>query len=393
MVNKIYSWLLALAIVLSPLNLFFRWAENQAYINGLFVDYLIPKIWLAELPIILMLLIWLVTLIKNKQLNIFKNKLFFSLLLLIFVRQFFAINNLIALVSFFRILELIGLGVFLKHQFKHLNQSLVYGFIAISLLGQILLANYQFFQQKNLLPYKFLGESKLTSSINIAKTQLKTGLTINPYGSTAHPNILAGFLVVNLLILLNQLKTDKQNQVYLGWSGVALVSWTVFLTQSYSAILSLSIFLILKTFSSLITKLSLKLLLALTIGIPFGLFYLDQKIELLSISRRNFLNLQGLKIWLKNFWLGVGFNNFFYQLETNHSSETVRFLQPIHHTLLLWLTETGSLGLGLLIGLRAWLKQEKVLLALFTLLPIITLDHYLSTQWLGGWLLITMVLL
>ncbi|MCC6711620.1 MAG: hypothetical protein IT416_04710, partial [Candidatus Pacebacteria bacterium] len=174
-INKIYSWLLATTIFLAPLNLFFRWGENKAYLNGLFIDYLIPKIWLAELPIILILFIWLIELIKSNQLNFFKNKLFFLFLVIIFLRQFFTANSLISLINFFRILELVSLGFFLKNNFNNLNKKLIYLAILISFVIQLLLANLQFFKQSNLFSYRFLGETSLTNSINIARTQFKTG--------------------------------------------------------------------------------------------------------------------------------------------------------------------------------------------------------------------------
>ncbi len=390
-INKIYSWLLAATIFLAPLNLFFRWGENEAYLNGLFVDYLIPKIWLAELPIILILFIWLIELIKSNQLNFFKNKLFFLFLVIIFLRQFFTANSLISSINFFRILELVSLGFFLKNNFNNLNKKLIYLAILISFVIQLLLANLQFFKQSNLFSYRFLGETTLTNSINIARTQFKTGLTINPYGSTAHPNILAGFLVVYTIVLLNKLELQKTKPKYFGWLLIFLASWTIFLTQAYSAIIALTIYLTLKTFPQLKSKLSISLFLALTIAGLILLFYLDKYFSDLSLKRRIFLNQQGLKIWLENFILGTGLNSFLYSLKSNYSSEVVRFIQPVHHTLLLWFTETGLIGLGLIATIKAWLMKEKTLILLFTFLPIITLDHYLLTQWVGGWLILVMV--
>ncbi|MCC6711092.1 MAG: O-antigen ligase family protein, partial [Candidatus Pacebacteria bacterium] len=256
---------------------------------------------------------------------------------------------------------------------------------------QLLLANLQFFKQSNLFSYRFLGETSLTNSINIARTQFKTGLTITPYGSTAHPNILAGFLMVYAIILLNKLELKKINHQYFGWLLIFLVSWTIFLTQAYSAIIALTIYLTLKTFPQLKSKLSISLFLALTVGGSILLVYLDKSFSDLSLKRRIFLNQQGLKIWLENFILGTGLNSFLYSLKSNYSSEIVRFIQPVHHTLLLWLTETGLIGLGLLATIKAWLMKEKTLILLFTFLPIITLDHYLLTQWVGGWLILVMV--
>ncbi|MFZ5437543.1 MAG: O-antigen ligase family protein [Patescibacteria group bacterium] len=389
--SKIYSWLLAGAILLAPLNLFLRWLESQAYLNGIFSDYLIAKIWLAEIPIFLIIIIWLFNVIKKKSIIFLRNKLFIFLLLVIFIRQFFTNNDLLAIISFFRFLELGLLILFLKSNFYQLNKSLIYSAFVLSFFGQIILANSQFFLQRNLFDYHFLGETSLTNSLNIAKVNFKTGQVINPYGSTAHPNILAGFLVINAIILLKKLELNKKTSIYLGWLLIIMTSWTLFLTQAYSAIASFIIFLILQTFKQLQKKLSLNWLLLSIIIIPIILSWFNQ-LDQLSITRRVSLNQQTIKIWLDHFFWGTGLNNFLYYLKPN-TTEVIRFIQPVHHSLLLWLAEVGLVGAGLIVCLKDELKKRNVLTTLFIILPLIALDHYLLTQWLGGWLLILAITL
>jgi len=81
--------------------------------------------------------------------------------------------------------------------------------------------------------------------------------------------------------------------------------------------------------------------------------------------------------------LGVGMNNFVVNLEKYAlTKEVVRFIQPVHHVGLLWLSQTGLLGVIWLISLgQKMSKQIKISLSLtiLVLLPILSLDHYLLT--------------
>jgi len=386
--NNLYSWLITISIILAPVNLFFRWLENKAYLNGLFSDYLLAKIWLAEIPIVIVLALWILELIKNKSINFSKNKIFIFLIAIIFIRQPFAKYSLLAIISFFRFFELILFGLFLKEKSKSLNKKLINFSLVFILFFQIFLSNAQFFLQRNIFDYSVIGETQLTSSINIAKLNFKQGLLIAPYGSMAHPNILAGFLLIISIVILRRIKNN-----YFGWLIISLVSWTLFLTQSYSAISGMIIFLILQSHECLKKKLSYKLFFTGLILIPIGLFLIDQKQEIISVKRRVFLNSQAINIWLKNILLGTGLNNFIYHLKTKSSSELVRFIQPAHNVILLMIAEMGLLGATLIFKTRNWIKNNIPLETLFILLPIMSLDHYFLTQWIGGWLIMVLLFL
>ncbi|MBT6755813.1 MAG: hypothetical protein HOA85_00885 [Candidatus Pacebacteria bacterium] len=424
--NIVYNWLVAIIIFLAPFNLFYKWSENSAYINGILSDYLIPKIWLVEIPILLTLFIWVIDYLrkfitasnskKSKTiseilLNIKNNKLFVSLLLAFFLRQLFSINSLSSLLITLRLSELFLFGLFIKNNIKYISQKIIYIAITISILLQVSLANYQFFSQKNLFPYFVSGETNLTGSLNIAKLFFKKGIYVAPYGSTAHPNILAGYLVIMIIILTrliqknsivkttievtrNEIKNKKIIQKYLvGWLGISLISWTLFLTQSYSAIISFIVFITLKTFPKLVKKLSYLLFFITALTIPIMLFLLSQKTSFISIDRRVFLNQKAILSFTENILWGTGLNNFLYSLKTINTSEIVRFLQPAHNIFLLWLTETGLLGIALIAVLQKQIRKHVSLLTLFVLLPIVSLDHYFLTQWIGNYMLILMVYL
>ena len=70
-----------------------------------------------------------------------------------------------------------------------------------SLALQSFLAYFQFFWQKNFLAYQFLGESNLNNFAGISHAYVFGREMVLAYGSTAHPNILAGFIVLFSILL------------------------------------------------------------------------------------------------------------------------------------------------------------------------------------------------
>ena len=57
------------------------------------------------------------------------------------------------------------------------------------------------------------------------------------------------------------------------------------------------------------------------------------------------------------------------------------------------IAEMGLLGATLILETRSWIKNNIPLETLFILLPIISLDHYFLTQWVGGWLIMALLFL
>ena len=114
--NKIYIYLISLIIFLIPSNLFFKINYSSAYVNGLLVDYLIPKFYVSDIPILLLFSLWLIEVIKNKQKIITKtSNLFFPSILisLIIIRQIFVSYPLASIWYLLRLIEVGFLGWFL----------------------------------------------------------------------------------------------------------------------------------------------------------------------------------------------------------------------------------------------------------------------------------------
>jgi O-antigen ligase len=377
------SYLLAIIIFLIPSNLFLKISESTGYVNGLFIDYLIPKLYLSDIFLIILLSIWFIK--SYKQIR-FTFSLLFIPLLILFMRQFFVTNQIAA---FWYLIKLIEIGLFLWYLSKNQNQikqRVIHFSIIAAILFQSLLAIYQYHTQHSFFGYLFLGEANIPQALGLAKTVINGVEKIEPYGTTAHPNILAGVLCIYILYMLC-IPTSKKRVVQLiKVVAIILGAYVIFLTQSLSAILSLILggFLI---YSKKRVDLKALTLFAIAIIIlaPIGISMLSLKYSNVpSLSRRDELQKNAISVLLKNPLFGVGLNQFTTLSQNfNDSKELVRFVQPVHHIGLLWLAETGLIGLACIFILVKKLHAERYAVPLLLLTPIAALDHYLMTQQTG----------
>ncbi len=380
--NKIYLLLICFIIFLIPSNLFFKINPGSAYLNGLLVDYLIPKFYLSDIFIILLLSLHLIEVIKNKPKLIFQttNLIWISILFsLLVIRQIFTPYPLAAA---WYLLKLIELGLLTYFLFTHqtlFRKSAIYFSIITTIIFQSSLSLWQFITQKSLLGFKPLGEPNLYNSTGLSKDMWWHTGRVLPYATTAHPNILGGVLAIFSLILIT-----KSHHKILTKATVFLSIIIIILTQSISAGLTLiwGLFFIFRK------KVNWKILSVIGMGIffitPLLINKATKNFNYDSLTRRSYLQNAAIKIILDNPIMGVGLNQFTAKVEEySQAQEIVRFVQPVHHLGLLWLAETGVLG-----GLLTWvlikkINLKKIALPLLLFLPIATLDHYLLTQQTG----------
>lgn len=362
-------------------NLFYKLTIDGAYVRGLLVDYLIPKIYLSELFLIPFLAIGL------KQLKKIKIETYLCFLILFLIgRQLLSQSPLAAFVQLLHLFEILLFFEVSRRDslFKtKLAEKFSLGAMLSVVIFQSLLAIYQFIFQKSLLAYQFLGETNLHDLANISKGQFFFAEKILPYGTTPHPNILAGIVLILSILIWQKIK-------HLSGLRLALISnalLIIFLTQSLSAFLTLILFaayLIFKKFK--IKKIFLIgfyyffLLLLPFFLEKFSTIWPNQN----SITRRIVLNQASLEMFQHNLLFGVGINNFTLNLEEYATNkEVVRFVQPVHHLLFLILSEGGLL---LLITIFLLIRQAKIknfYTKSLILLAIACLDHYLLTQFSG----------
>lgn len=398
------NMLFAILIFTIPSNLFFTFLERTAYVRGLQIDYLIPKIYLSDF-ILLALFITILIHKKNRAviqqlLKKVQKKYLLIVLFLIFIYiQFTVTHPLISLLLILRITAISFIFTILLHNRYRFNPKYVYFAISTTVLFQSLLAWYQFTYQKSFLGYYFLGETNINSYAGIAKNSLFGIQKSLPYGTTAHPNILAGIFLVFVLFLMQQ-KFKDYISTKLNIGIIILAISTILLTQSISAILglcigALSILLLHSNFTKKLHFLSnvkvnlnqlLLLLCTASITVIILLNFITHTTfkKNSSITRRANLNSAAITMFLAHPIQGVGLLNFTAQLEKySKNPEIVRFIQPAHNVLALFLAEVGLLGFVCIatilypsIKKRTIMTHPEYFLAL---LPVALLDHYLIT--------------
>ena len=344
------------------------------FVSGILVDYLIPTLYLTDLLIITLLTLWLLTSRPKAKTSLI---IFLALLLpSLLATSFF----LPAAYKWLKLAELAGFAWWIKSNIdwkKHLpNITLA---LSGSLLFQSLLAIGQWLKQASVFGYWFLGEQPYNAAtLGMDKiTWFDGALKLPPLGTTPHPNVLAGLIVVLLPFLLSRL--SRRSPWYLVPLGLSLI--TLFLTFSLSAWIALLLivvpFFLYKLKPILLVGYSV-LVISLIAGFWPKLQFLAPQT---SFDRRSQLSSMAIQMVKDSPLIGQGLNNFTVKMDDyGIVAATTRFLQPVHNIYLLIFAETGLLGLfcfGYLIICTFRSKRPTALkLSLFTLLFLGLFDHY-----------------
>lgn len=398
--KHIERWLFWATIFFIPSNLFLRLNEQNTYVRGIFVDYLIPKVYFSELVALAFICVSVINNFqKIKELVLLpKWRSSLVILTLFFLLQFILKPELLTATYLLQLGTTIALGVALLATTQLVRHPFT-KYALISMLSfQSLLAIYQFLLQKSLGGFLLLGEPDLSLPLGLVHQQIFGSEQLLPFGTTAHPNILAGVLSLGLAI--TTLYARKQQSVafrYLLYSAYFLVCCALYLTQSFTALFSLLIWV--TAVLSPWKKISIRNFFIISTIFLLLIPLLLTKVDLLlpkdsSIYRRVVLNIAAVQMILKQPISGVGLLGFTQNLpEYNISREVIQFIQPAHHTPLLWLAETGVIGLAIIMYVLYQLTKKRKVIPIILLapLPIMTLDHYLLTQQTGLLLLVIFV--
>lgn len=436
MMSRIYTWLLALLLVLLPSNLFLKWAERVSYVNGLAVDYLLPKLYLSDGVILTILSLtaaeWLWRRWRG-QAQLTRpwggNSGWLSGCLLagwlgLGVLQLSSERPLSAIWFWAKLVELFLFGWWLLSHRSLFTRQLVQLSLGLMVVSQFLIGVAQFIRQDSVFPsYVWFGETRLAQQFGLARGELNFQPLILPYGTTPHPNIWAGAIVLGCLIGLATLSrsgslTARRRPRLLAAGAVSLAVAAVSLSQSWSAAASLGLGMIILLTQRWWQQWAPRTLSWGWLVVGIGVVLIPWAVQLgatadagqLSLTRRSWLNQVAWQVWQQQPWTGVGLNHFTIILERYPSLDQRRFVQPPHHIPLLWLAEGGFLLVGLLLASAWWLWQQLAGVAGTTrqwslpvatgwavtviVLPLVTLDHYgwtlqvgqLSLVILGTWL-------
>ncbi|HZZ98732.1 MAG TPA: hypothetical protein VFG51_02245, partial [Candidatus Saccharimonadia bacterium] len=231
----------ALLLFTIPSNLFAKFFVNSAYVDGLIVDYLIPKLYLSDIFVIALILLWCAEL-GFSTVAVRLRKHVISILI---VLGFLALNFLASLNTghwpatlYFdlKLLEMWGLLAWLfTHRSLLLSSKTVIA-LSSAIIFEAAVGVYQSIAQRSVFGFWFFGEPMLNLDVTVAKSNYSGALRILPYGTTPHPNILAGFMVMATLMCLYIGLHQEKKMIRVSALILAVVSSIMaILTQSFSA--------------------------------------------------------------------------------------------------------------------------------------------------------------
>lgn len=395
-----YLYLLFIFLISNQLGKHFWFSFS--YIQGLRIDYLSPTFYLTDLIILILLFIQLFKINFKKIKLTTKRNLFIGVWLFILLSGIvLSISPLLGMYKIIKVFEFLLFGFYLVQKFskKNLFKKTILT-ISVSLIFQSILVIAQFLKQSSIggLLYYF-GERTFTGQTpGIANASINGELILRPYGTFSHPNLLAGFLVIMMTLIMAQLLIIKNRSIkYL--YVLSIILGTIALVLSMSRI---SVFIFIITTLTLFIKNKKKyfaifVFTLITIAFFFRGRFFNFNLNEEAITQRSNLIIASWNMFYKNFFLGVGLNNFLSNI-TRFGSNKDLILQPVHNIYALVLAETGFLGISFLIAfikktIDRIIKDKSVYKELKFLIFIIIIflgmfDHYLLTLQQGQILLV-----
>ncbi len=352
---------------------------NFSIVSGLRVDYLSPTLYLTDVLIFALFIFWLLSL---REFKIKFSVVIFSIFLLTGI--FLSRVPLVGLFGLLKLAEFSFFGFYTAKNIKQLRPIVLA--LSLGVIFESLLAIVQYLNHSSIgSVFYFFGERTFNSQTpGIANASLDGSLVLRPYGTFSHPNVLAGYLVVSMSIVLFSKLSKLVKSVIVLVGIVAL-----FLTLGRTAIIVWSV-----VGASYVLRKSWKIIfvLAFSFGIIFYLSPLHLRFGSLglvdeAVVSRVALSKAASEMFVDRPIFGVGLNNFLPNLPSYvKASGNVFYIQPVHNVFLLTLAETGIMGLGFflwfLVKTYKRILNKKNLLAFTALSAVIVLgffDHYFLT--------------
>ncbi len=397
MIINLDKKLFYILIFLLPANLGYHFVRSWSYVDGILIDYLIPTIFVQDILVFLILLIWLFrTLINPPPIHDTSGWIFrwlFLFLFCVFISIFISYNVYASIYAFLRLILYALFSIYVLHAFdfnlewEKMLKILAFSVFFVSILGLI-----QWFKQGAVFNnYIFFGEQPYNSLTNgISREHLFNKVFIPVYGTFRHPNIFAGFLCVTLLWFYIQFRHLHAYKALL-----ALGITVLFLTFSYIAIFtfltSIIFYHAIKKYGSKIYKYLFVFLLVFALS-SIALPYITDRYfsNFPSFYRRVYLLENSLQYLKLGYYFGTGINTSTeYAFDNVQYFGEMKYLQPVHNVFVLILVESGVFALIFFILFIIFIffglhnrSDDKTILFLLTFFQIILLslfDHYLYT--------------
>ncbi len=421
--NRVTEYLLYLFVFLLPWQT--RWIIFDPKINGGVWEYGRISLYSFDIIFIFLMVIYFIGwLVKKRMSNlprqqagvkIQKITLIFLGVVFIILNIIFSANKTLSLYWWLRIVEMGGL-LWLMSKVEFSKVKLTLSFV-VSMVLSAGLGMAQFLSQ-SALASKWLGlATHSPAELGASVVETASGRWLRAYGSLPHPNVLAGFIVLALLLL----GIERIRQIgEIGEIGERKTRWWNYL---FVFVLAIGLFF---TFSRgawlVLTGLILVAIIGRGIGkigqireiwkigaVCFSVFVLlcflywpivatrwqsSERLEVKSNTERIAGYQEAWQIIKKNPWLGVGIGNYTVALQKNNPGQPGWVYQPVHNVPILVLAEIGIIGLIGLISLiikRGWRRKSFLFYSwLLAIGCLFLFDHFwwtlpsgLLVWWLG----------
>lgn len=352
--NKFQQAIFFLLLLFLPTQFGKHFWPEFAFINGLRIDYLSPTIYLTDIFSLVF-----VFSVFSKVGRIPFSLLLGFIFLFLSIGIYLSLNPLAGWVGLLKLFEYILLGFAIKEFLPKTKATMLVMPLAIGIIGESLLAIGQIINQGSVGGiFYFLGERAFTADTpGIANASINGSLFFRPYATFPHPNVLAGYVLFGMTIILSLIAYETiQIKKYL--YCLSFVLGTVVLTLSLSRVAIILWFLFVGYFllheiwkflkkhqypsyyilffpMAIITTVIFCGLLFPTLSARFLTTSLTDE----SIISRIALIKEALIMIQKYPIFGVGFDNFF----SNSSFIPISggLPQPVHNIFLLIAAQTG----------------------------------------------------
>ncbi len=366
---------------------------TEPFVEGIFVNYLVPTISVLDIGILLSLLSILMTKgfsFYNVLFRNFKNGLFLFFGFLIVQNVFLSnFNSFLFSLRLFS-LVLLFLSVLQITKEEKLDRTgreriITSGVVIllVNVLIQGILGVIQF-KRGSSLGLGFLGESQVVSGMTGSSfVELSGEVFLRAYGTFPHPNVLGGFLLMTMF--LGVCLYNSRRKLAGGLLVIISFLFMIFTFSRISILLGGVVILVFILKEFLFKK---KSLLSFSLS---PLLFLERFGNLFnggdrSWSERLDLMKRSFRVIKENWLLGIGGGNFVKGMEgfVPRGSSGILLTQPVHNIFLLCVSEYGILGFLLIFyvlfyGVIKNVKRISLygILILFVIVVIGVFDHYL----------------
>ena len=384
--RRLLNWLLFGFLLLIPTQLGRHFWFEWSYVKGMRVDYLSPVLYLTHI-------FWIGIFLSKLQITNYKlqtnNKLQITKLLVIvfvLINIIFANCWQMAIYRWIRVGQLIWTITYFRKE-KELFRKYLKMVVPVWIVGESVLAIMQIINNGSIQGIMYwLGERRFSgNTIGIAQINWWGQQIVRAYGTFSHPNSLAGFLLVGLLIkkITNYKLQITKWEMFVWLMGIVGIILTGSRTVWALLIFYFQFSIFKKLSKNKIINLSMTIIVVLLEILIARKLFIVSGWDSMGIEKRMELYKASGEMIVKSPVIGVGLGNFVKNMG-NHG-----WIQPVHNIFVLWLVETGMVGTILLVfGLiKNKLRITKYWEIWIVILITGMVDHYWLTLIQNWWML------